>query len=159
MRKEARHAASKESGITRAVCRVPKITKVVLSMCVSQAVRNPKNFKYCSRGFKFNCRTESCYYKGEKKPSPISNFVKVCLIGATVTLEKRLRCGLFLIAWCILLCHKVRDFKGMSPKSFDGKGNYNMGLKEHIVFPEINYDKVESIRGNEYFNQYFSGKG
>ena len=67
-------------------------------------------------------------------------------IGSFVTLRREMMWSFYdrLVHFAL---PKVRDFKGLSPKAFDGRGNYNMGLKEHIVFPEINYDKVESIRG------------
>lgn len=68
------------------------------------------------------------------------------LIGAKVTLRKD-RMYEFLDRLVTVALPRVRDFRGLNGKSFDGRGNYAMGLKEHIVFPEINYDKVDKIRG------------
>ena len=67
-------------------------------------------------------------------------------IGAKVTLRK-VRMYEFLDRLVTIALPRIRDFRGLNPKSFDGRGNYAMGIKEHIVFPEINYDKVDSIVG------------
>jgi large subunit ribosomal protein L5 len=67
-------------------------------------------------------------------------------IGTKVTL-RRVRMYEFLDRLVTIALPRVRDFRGLNPKSFDGRGNYAMGIKEHIVFPEINYDKVESVWG------------
>ena len=124
---------------------IPKITKVVLSMCVSQAVRNPKILNNVQADLSLIAGQRAVITKAKRA---ISNFKlrEGMPIGATVTLRREKMWSFFdrLVHFAL---PKVRDFKGLSPKSFDGKGNYNMGLKEHIVFPEINYDTVESIRG------------
>ena len=124
---------------------VPKITKVVLSMCVSQAVKTPKILGAVQEDLSLIAGQRAVITKAKKA---ISNFKlrEGMPLGATVTLRKDKMWSFFdrLVHFAL---PQVRDFKGMSPKSFDGCGNYNMGLKEHIVFPEINYDKVESIRG------------
>ena len=67
-------------------------------------------------------------------------------LGASVTLRGK-RMYEFLDRLIYLTLPRVKDFRGLSPKAFDGKGNYNLGLKEHIVFPEINYDKIDKVRG------------
>jgi large subunit ribosomal protein L5 len=67
-------------------------------------------------------------------------------IGAKVTLRKD-RMFEFIDRLITVALPRVRDFRGLNPKSFDGRGNYTLGLKEHIVFPEVDYDKVEKIRG------------
>lgn len=67
-------------------------------------------------------------------------------VGCKVTLRKD-RMYEFLDRLVTVALPRVRDFRGLSPKSFDGRGNYALGLKEHIVFPEINYDQVEKVRG------------
>ncbi len=124
---------------------IPKITKIVLSMCVSQAVKNPKILNAVQEDLSLIAGQKAVITKAKKA---ISNFKlrEGMPIGAMVTLRRALMWSFF-----DRLTHfalpKVRDFRGLSPKGFDGRGNYNMGLKEHIVFPEINYDKVESIRG------------
>ena len=124
---------------------IPEIKKIVLSMCVSQAVKNPKVLNSVQEDLSLIAGQKAIITKAKKA---ISNFKlrEGMPIGSLVTLR-----GDRMWAFFDRLVHfalpKVRDFKGLSPKSFDGSGNYNMGLKEHIVFPEINYDKVESIRG------------
>jgi large subunit ribosomal protein L5 len=67
-------------------------------------------------------------------------------IGAKVTLRRE-RMYEFLDRLVNIAMPRIRDFRGISPKSFDGKGNYSLGIREHIIFPEINYDKVDKIRG------------
>jgi large subunit ribosomal protein L5 len=67
-------------------------------------------------------------------------------IGAMVTLRKE-KMWSFMERLIHLSLPRVRDFRGLSPKGFDGRGNYNMGLKEQIVFPEVDYEKVDSVRG------------
>ena len=129
----------------RSSMEVPKITKIVLSMCVSQAVQNPKILNTVQEDLSLIAGQRAVITKAKKA---ISNFKlrEGMPIGVTVTLRNNKMWSFFdrLVHFAL---PKARDFKGMSPKSFDGRGNYNMGLKEHIVFPEINYDKVESIRG------------
>lgn len=124
---------------------IPRLNKIVLSMCVSQAVKNPKILNTVQEDLSLIAGQRAVITKAKKA---ISNFKlrEGMPIGATVTLRREKMWSFFdrLVHFAL---PKVRDFKGLSPKSFDGKGNYNMGLKEHIVFPEINYDKVESIRG------------
>ena len=124
---------------------IPKIKKIVLSMCVSQAVKNPKVLNSVQEDLSLIAGQRAIKTKAKKA---ISNFKlrEGMPIGVAVTLR-----GDRMWAFFDRLVHfalpKVRDFKGLSAKAFDGHGNYNLGLKEHIVFPEINYDKVESIRG------------
>ena len=122
-----------------------KLKKIVLSMCVSQAVKNPKILKTVQEDLSLIAGQKAVITKAKKA---ISNFKlrEGMPIGAMVTLRRDKMWSFFdrLVHFAL---PKVRDFKGLSPKGFDGRGNYNMGLKEHIVFPEINYDKVESIRG------------
>ena len=124
---------------------IPKITKIVLSMCVSQAIKNPKILNTVQEDLSLIAGQRAVITKAKKA---IANFKlrEGMPIGAMVTLRREKMWSFFdrLVHFSL---PKVRDFKGLSVKSFDGHGNYNMGLKEHIVFPEINYDKVESIRG------------
>ncbi|MCY4320998.1 MAG: 50S ribosomal protein L5 [Bdellovibrionaceae bacterium] len=129
----------------KSAMQIPKLKKIVLSMCVSQAVKNPKVLNSVQEDLSLIAGQKAVITKAKKA---ISNFKlrEGMPIGATVTLRRDKMWSFFdrLVHFAL---PKVRDFKGLSQKSFDGKGNYNMGLKEHIVFPEINYDKVESIRG------------
>ena len=130
----------------KSLMQIPMITKIVLSICVGkQAVRNPKILKSVQEDLSLIAGQRAVITKAKKA---ISNFKlrEGMPLGASVTLRREKMWSFFdrLVHFAL---PKVRDFKGMSPKSFDGHGNYNMGLKEHIVFPEINYDKVEAIRG------------
>lgn len=124
---------------------IPKITRIVLSMCVSQAVTNPKILNTVQEDLSLIAGQRAVITKAKKA---ISNFKlrEGMPIGTVVTLRREKMWSFFdrLIHFAL---PNVRDFKGLSVKSFDRRGNYNMGLKEHIVFSEINYDKVESIRG------------
>ena len=124
---------------------IPKITKIVLSMCVKEAVKNPKILNTAQRDLSLIAGQKAVITKAKKA---ISNFKlrEGMPLGAMVTLRRE-KMWSFFDRLTHFALPKVRDFKGLSPKSFDGRGNYNMGLKEHIVFPEINYDKVEAIRG------------
>ena len=125
---------------------IPRITKIVLSICAGgQAVRNPKILNAVQEDLSLIAGQRAVITKAKKA---ISNFKlrEGMPLGAFVTLRRE-RMWSFFDRLTHFALPKVRDFKGLSPKSFDGRGNYNMGLKEHIVFPEINYDKVESIRG------------
>ena len=129
----------------KSAMQIPKITKIVLSMCVSQAIKNPKILNVVQEDLSLIAGQRAVITKAKKA---IANFKlrEGMPLGAMVTLRREKMWSFFdrLVHFAL---PKVRDFKGLSLKSFDGQGNYNMGLKEHIVFPEINYDKVESIRG------------
>ena len=142
--KEARAMLQKKWGY-KSTMQVPAIKKIVLSMCVSQAVKTPKILNTVQEDLSLIAGQKAVITKAKKA---ISNFKlrEGMPIGVTVTLRRDKMWSFFdrLVHFAL---PKVRDFKGLSAKSFDGRGNYNMGLKEHIVFPEINYDKVESIRG------------
>ena len=124
---------------------VPRLNKVVLSVCVSQAVKNPKILKSVERDLTTISGQKAVITKAKKA---VSNFKikKGVALGATVTL-RRGRMWSFLERLIHFALPRVRDFRGLSPKGFDGYGNYNMGIKEQIIFPEIDYDKVDAIRG------------
>ena len=143
-KKEVRSKLKKEKGYKN-VMEIPTVEKVILSMCVSQAVKDPKILSSVQEDLNSISGQKSVITKAKKA---IANFKlrEGMSLGAAVTLRREKM-------WSVLdrLVHfalpQVRDFKGLSPRSFDGRGNYNMGLKEQIVFPEINYDKVSAIRG------------
>ena len=142
--REVRQKLKKKWGY-KSDMQVPKITKIVLSISTGQAVKNPKILNAVQKDLSLIAGQKAVITKAKKS---ISNFKlrEGMPLGVVVTLRREKMWSFFdrLVHFAL---PKARDFKGMSPKSFDGKGNYNMGLKEHIVFPEINYDKVESIRG------------
>jgi len=124
---------------------VPKIEKVVVNMGIGEAVADSKKSAAAI--------ADLALITGQK-PAPtrarqsIAGFKlrEGMVIGAKVTLRKD-RMYEFLDRLITIALPRVRDFRGVSPKSFDGRGNFSMGLKEQIVFPEINYDQVGEIRG------------
>ena len=124
---------------------IPRVTKVVLNMGVGEAVGDSK---------KINAALSDLELIAGQKPvatvakNSIAGFKlrEGMRIGAKVTL-RRARMYEFIDRLTNVALPRVRDFRGLNGKSFDGHGNYALGLKEHIVFPEIDYDKVETIRG------------
>jgi large subunit ribosomal protein L5 len=141
---EIKGALQKELGLTN-VMQVPRFTKIVINMGVGRATQQ--------RSLLDGAVTDLTTITGQK-PSvrkakkSIANFKlrEGMPIGAKVTLRRE-RMYEFLDRLVMVALPRVRDFRGLSPKSFDGQGNYAMGLKEQIVFPEIDYDKVDAIRG------------
>ncbi len=127
------------------IMEVPCVKKVVLSMCVSQMIKNPKIAKFVVQDLSLISGQKAIVTKAKKA---VSNFKikKGVPLGACVTLRRE-KMWVFLQRLIHFSLPRVRDFRGLSPKSFDGHGNYNMGIKEQIIFPEIDYDKVDTIRG------------
>jgi large subunit ribosomal protein L5 len=124
---------------------VPGIEKIVLNMGVGEAVNDTKKVTLAAADLGLIAGQKAVITHARKA---IATF-KVrenMLIGAKVTLRKT-RMYEFLDRLITIALPRVRDFRGLNPKSFDGHGNYAMGIKEHIVFPEIDYDKTESILG------------
>jgi large subunit ribosomal protein L5 len=127
------------------VMQTPKIDKVVINMGVGEAVNDRKAVESAAADLALIAGQKPVITKAKKS---IANF-KVrdgMAIGCKVTLRSD-RMYEFLDRLVTVALPRVRDFRGLSVKSFDGRGNYALGLKEHIVFPEINYDKVEKVRG------------
>jgi large subunit ribosomal protein L5 len=124
---------------------VPGLQKIVLNVSTSEAVKNPKVLNAAVDELTAITGQKAVITKSKKS---ISNFKlrEGMPIGATVTLRKE-RMWAFLERLIHLSLPRVRDFRGLSPRGFDGRGNYNMGLKEQIIFPEIDYDKAEQVRG------------
>lgn len=143
-KKEIIPALMKQQGY-KSVMQVPDLEKVVLNVCTSEAVRNPKVLQTVVDELTAITGQKAVITKSKKA---ISNFKlrENMPIGATVTLRRE-KMWSFLEKLVHFSLPRVRDFRGLSPRGFDGRGNYNMGLKEQIVFPEIDYDKVDSIRG------------
>ena len=124
---------------------IPKLEKVVINMGVSGAVADKKKID--------SAFTDMQLIAGQKPivtraKTSIANFkVREDMpLGVKVTLRKT-RMFEFIDRLVTIALPRVRDFRGLNGKSFDGRGNFAMGLKEHIVFPEIDYDKVDEIRG------------
>jgi large subunit ribosomal protein L5 len=124
---------------------VPRIEKIVLNMGVGEAVNDTKKVTTAAADLSLIAGQKPVVTRARKA---ISTFkVRENMpIGAKVTLRKT-RMYEFLDRLVTIALPRVRDFRGLSPKSFDGRGNFAMGIKEHIVFPEIDYDKAESVLG------------
>lgn len=124
---------------------VPTITKVVINMGIGEAVNDRKKVEQAS--------TDLGQISGQKpvitvSRKSIANFKlrDGQAIGCKVTLRKT-RMYEFVDRLVTIALPRVRDFRGLNPKSFDGRGNYTLGIKEHIIFPEIDYDKVSDVWG------------
>jgi len=123
----------------------PRITKITLNMGVSEAVSDKKVMDHAVGDLTKIAGQKPVVTKSKKS---IAGF-KIRTgypIGTMVTLRNR-RMYEFLDRLVTIALPRVRDFRGVSGKAFDGRGNYNMGVKEQIIFPEIEYDKVDAIRG------------
>lgn len=127
------------------IMQVPRVQKVVLSMCIPQAVKTPKILVNVAHDLSLIGGQKAVITKAKKA---ISNFKlrQGMPLGACVTLRRN-KMWTFLERLIHFSLPQVRDFRGLSPKSFDGHGNYSMGIKEQIIFPEVDYDKVDVIRG------------
>jgi large subunit ribosomal protein L5 len=125
--------------------RVPQITKVVLNMGIGEATADRKKVEQATRDMTLIAGQKPVMTKARKS---IANFKlrDNMPIGCKVTLRKA-RMYEFLDRLVTIALPRVKDFRGLNQKSFDGRGNYAMGIKEHIIFPEIDYDKVEQIWG------------
>jgi large subunit ribosomal protein L5 len=134
----------KEFGYKNAM-EVPKIDKIVLNMGVGEAVNDTKKVTTAAADLALIAGQRPVITRARKA---ISTFkVRENMpIGAKVTLRKT-RMYEFLDRLVTVALPRVRDFRGLDPKSFDGRGNYALGVKEHIIFPEIDYDKAESMLG------------
>jgi large subunit ribosomal protein L5 len=124
---------------------VPTIEKIVLNMGVGEAVNDTKKVTLAAADLGLIAGQKPVITHARKA---IATFkVRENMpIGAKVTLRKT-RMYEFLDRLVTIALPRIRDFRGLNPKSFDGNGNYAMGIKEHIIFPEINYDQVESVVG------------
>jgi large subunit ribosomal protein L5 len=124
---------------------VPAIEKIVLNMGVGESTADSKKASVAAADLALIAGQQPVITKARKA---ISQFkVRENMpIGCKVTLRKA-RMYEFLDRLVTVALPRVRDFRGLNPKSFDGRGNYALGIKEHIVFPEINYDKAESMWG------------
>jgi len=129
----------------RNVMEVPVIEKIVINMGVGEATSDTKKVQVAAGDLALIAGQKPVVTKARKA---IAQFkVRENMpIGAKVTLRKN-RMYEFLDRLVTIALPRVRDFRGLNPKSFDGRGNYAMGIKEHLVFPEINYDKAEAVWG------------
>ncbi|MDQ0301004.1 50S ribosomal protein L5 [Ancylobacter polymorphus] len=124
---------------------VPTIEKIVINMGVGEATADTKKVQTAAADLALIAGQKPVVTRARKA---ISNFKlrENQPVGAKVTLRKT-RMFEFVDRLVNIALPRVRDFRGLNPKSFDGRGNYAMGIKEHIVFPEINYDKVDQMWG------------
>ena len=124
---------------------VPRITKVTLNMGIGEAVADKKVMEHALGNLEM--------IAGQK---PVATLARKSIagfkirddwpIGAKVTLRRE-RMYEFLDRLISIAISRIRDFRGFSPRAFDGRGNYSLGVKEQIIFPEIDYDKIDAIRG------------
>ena len=124
---------------------VPRIDKIVLNMGVGEAVADSKKVQSAAEDLAMIAGQRPVVTRAR---TSIATFKlrEGMAIGAKATLRQN-RMFEFLDRLVTIALPRVRDFRGLNPKSFDGRGNYALGIKEHIVFPEINYDKVDQIWG------------
>ena len=127
------------------VMQVPKLSKIVLSMSTADALGNAKILNVIQKEFSMITGQHALITTAKKS---IASFKLRAgqPLGITVTLRKQ-RMYEFLDRFINIVLPRVRDFKGVSDKAFDGRGNYSLGLKEQLVFPEIDYNKVDKTRG------------
>lgn len=127
------------------VMQVPRLTKIVINMGVGEAVADQKQIASAVEEMMLIAGQKPVITKAKKAEASFK--IRAGLqIGCRVTLRKQ-RMYEFLDRFVTVAMPRIRDFRGVNPKSFDGRGNYNMGLKEQLIFPEINYDRVSTVRG------------
>jgi large subunit ribosomal protein L5 len=124
---------------------VPRLDKIVINMGVGEATQDKKKVETAAQEMELIAGQKPVITKAKKS---IAQFKlrEGMPIGVKVTLRRE-RMYEFLDRLVTVALPRVRDFRGLNPKSFDGRGNYAMGLKEQLVFPEINYDRIEKVRG------------
>ena len=124
---------------------VPRLDKIVLNMGLGEAVQNPKIIDGAVEELSLIAGQRAVVTRAKKS---IAGFKlrEGMPIGCRVTLRKD-RMHDFFAKLIHIALPRVRDFRGVSPKSFDGRGNYALGIKEQIIFPEIDYDKIDKIKG------------
>jgi large subunit ribosomal protein L5 len=127
------------------VHQVPKFEKVVINMSVGDAISNSKALDVAVQELQTISGQRPVITKAKKSIAAFK-LREGMNIGAKVTLRGE-RMYVFLDKLFNIVLPRIRDFRGLSRKSFDGRGNYNMGLREQLVFPEINFDKVDKARG------------
>ena len=137
--------ALKEQFGYKSVMEVPRITKITLNMGVGEAVADKKVLE--------NAVGDLTKIAGQK---PVTTKARKAIAGFKIREQQPIGCMVtlrgaqmyeFLDRFVTVALPRVRDFRGISGKSFDGRGNYNIGVKEQIIFPEIEYDKVDAVRG------------
>jgi large subunit ribosomal protein L5 len=142
--KEIRVSLTKERGYTNPF-QVPKITKVVLNMGIGEGVADRKKVDSAAQDLTAIAGQKAVITKSRKSIATYK-LRDGQAIGCKVTLRKA-RMYDFLDRLITIALPRVRDFRGLNPKSFDGRGNYSLGIKEHLIFPEIDFDKATDVWG------------
>lgn len=137
-------ALKQEFGYTNPM-QIPKIEKVVLNMGLGEAVQNPKIIEGAVEELTKIAGQRAVVTKAKKSIATFKLRAGMP-IGCCVTLRGEKMYG-FISKLINIALPRVRDFRGLSPKWFDGRGNYSMGVKEQIIFPEIDYDKIDKLKG------------
>ena len=129
----------------KSVMQIPKLEKIVINISNGEAITNSKSVDAMISDLKQITGQTPVKCKAKKS---VANFKlrEGMVIGAKVTLRGD-RMYEFVDRLFNLALPRVRDFRGINPNSFDGRGNYNMGIKEQLIFPEIDYDKIDKVRG------------
>ncbi|GAP10346.1 LSU ribosomal protein L5P [Bellilinea caldifistulae] len=144
--KEVVPTLMKELGLHN-VMQVPRITKVVVNIGLGEALDNPKALEAASGDLAKITGQKPVITKARKSIAAFK-LREGRAIGTMVTLRGE-RMWSFLDRLMNIVLPRVRDFRGVSAEAFDGRGNYTLGLREQIIFPEIEYDKVDKVRGME----------
>jgi len=129
----------------KSVMEVPKITKITLNMGVGEAIGDKKVLEYAVADLEKIAGQKAIITKARKSVAAFK-VREGWPVGCKVTLRRE-RMYEFLDRLINIAIPRIRDFRGLNAKSFDGQGNYSMGVKEQIMFPEIDYDKVDTLRG------------
>jgi large subunit ribosomal protein L5 len=143
-RNEVVPAMEKEFGYDN-IMQVPKIEKVVLNIGMGEALQNAKSLDAAAGDMQAIAGQKPVFTKAKKSIAAFK-LREGNTIGVTVTLRSE-RMWSFLDRLISIALPRVRDFRGISPDSFDGRGNYSLGLREQLIFPEIQYDKIDKVRG------------
>lgn len=129
----------------RSVMEAPRLEKIVINMGVGEAIENPKALEAAVNDLTQIAGQRPVITKARKSIAAFK-LREGMKIGCKVTLRGN-RMYDFLEKLVNVVLPRVRDFRGVSPKSFDGRGNYTLGLREQVIFPEIDYDSVDKVRG------------
>ncbi|MCN4143519.1 MAG: 50S ribosomal protein L5 [Thiohalomonas sp.] len=129
----------------KSVMEVPKITKITLNMGLGEAIGDKKIIEHAV-GDMTKISGQKAVVTKARKSIAVFKIRDDYPIGCKVTLRRE-KMYEFLERLISISIPRIRDFRGLNPKSFDGRGNYSMGIKEQIIFPEIDYDKIDKLRG------------
>ena len=124
---------------------IPRITKITLNMGVGEAIADRKVMEHAVGDMTKIAGQKPIVIKARKSVAGFK-LREGWPVGCKVTLRREMMYE-FLDRLISVAIPRIRDFRGMNPKAFDGRGNYNMGVKEQIIFPEIDYDKIDTLRG------------